>query len=330
MNVKMLKWVLPMLALPALVTSCSQDDDPDYHGGEYVSINSVGVGVLQTKSGYDATDNFMPDNGTLKLLLTSSGEDPQYSSNGTDFTPNGGVWYTENPLVWAANSTADWSAFFTSRNDDGYSNNADTKELTWSIPTDQSSLLDDEMNGLDLLYAYGNTSSSAIDVAFSHLMAKIQLNFIDKTNYFSGKQITDVKIEFLDGSGTPKSIGFSYILPISIGKRLYAMLEKNTQLENASEMTLHKIATKNIDNCIASFDGILIPQATGSAYNIYIYCDNSNEYCYKTKVYPQLAGNIFFGTCHEFNLIVGGDYFIVDSATVNTWTEVDAGKLETE
>ena len=56
------KWILPVVAIPMLMASCNSDE-PRPEIQQYVTIDRVGVGELQTR--YDASVNFLPTRGIM-------------------------------------------------------------------------------------------------------------------------------------------------------------------------------------------------------------------------------------------------------------------------
>ena len=104
--------LLAVAAVPMLMASCNSDE-PRPEINQYVTIGRVGVGEMETRAGYDATNNFLPTSSTdsLTLFVKSSLSDAKYSRDFLQFSCDGAKWTTKNPLEWGG-STAKWSAFY--------------------------------------------------------------------------------------------------------------------------------------------------------------------------------------------------------------------------
>lgn len=318
----MLKWVLPMLTLPTLVASCSQDDDPDYEGGEYVSINSVGIGELQTRSGYEATDNFLPTRGDIRLFLKSSNADSQYSADYFGFTCDGASWKSDVNLPWAEGSTATWSAFFTSAANDGY--DAEKDSLFVTLPNDQSALTDNEFNDLDLLVAKGSASTSMLNMQFKHILSKVRVNVYNETGYLDGKTINNLRITN-DGYRSTMLNTASIGIPTSDDEWSIVAPQEDY---SKTEFVVKQVETQS--DCFATYEAIVPPfttrgfyvlgeiAETGDSLSASFYADDFNL-------------SVESGQILEFNLYVGGDEIITVESTIKGWTNaISDVKLETE
>ncbi len=322
MNVKMLKWVLPMLALPTLVISCSQDDDPNYHGGEYVSINSVGIGELQTRSGYEATDNFLPTRGDIRLFLKSSNADSQYSADYFGFTCDGASWKSDVNLPWAEGSTATWSAFFTSAANDGY--DAEKDSIFVTLPNDQSALTDNEFNDLDLLVAKGSASTSKLNMQFKHILSKVRVNVYNETGYLDGKTINNLRItnnRYRSTMLNTASIG----IPTSDDEWSIVTPQEDFQ---ETEFVLKQVETQS--DCFATYEAIVPPFTTRYLVISAKIEETGNRigYSFEPSLFNLSAES---GQILEFNIYAGGDELITVESTIKGWTNaISDVKLETE
>ena len=161
--------LLAVAAVPMLMASCNSDE-PRPEINQYVTIGRVGVGEMETRAGYDATNNFLPTSSTdsLTLFVKSSLSDAKYSRDFLQFSCDGAKWTTKNPLEWGG-GTAKWSAFY----------GATSKDIVYNSKSKKYELniyyYYEEYNR-DLLYAYGTTSSGSLSINFKHLTAKLRYN----------------------------------------------------------------------------------------------------------------------------------------------------------
>ena len=171
------KWILPVVAMPMLMASCNSDE-PRPEIQQYVTIDRVGVGELQTR--YDASDNFLPTsaNDSLCLFIKSSNTNPKYSANYLKYTCDGSSWTPKTPFPWGG-GTAEWTAIYP------YKPYKERDKENCKIQFFIDPTNDDNV---DLLYAYGTTSNSGLDVKFKHAQAKVRVNIYDKfTEFFFDK-----------------------------------------------------------------------------------------------------------------------------------------------
>ena len=161
--------LLAVAAVPMLMASCNSDE-PRPEINQYVTIGRVGVGEMETRAGYDATNNFLPTSSTdsLTLFVKSSLSDAKYSRDFLQFSCDGAKWTTKNPLEWGG-GTANWSAFY----------GATSKDIVYNSKSKKYELRINyyyEQYNRDLLYAYGTTSSGSLSINFKHLTAKLRYN----------------------------------------------------------------------------------------------------------------------------------------------------------
>ncbi|MEE1365699.1 MAG: hypothetical protein UHE93_03335 [Muribaculaceae bacterium] len=161
--------LLAVAAVPMLMASCNSDE-PRPEINQYVTIGRVGVGEMETRAGYDATNNFLPTSSTdsLTLFVKSSLSDAKYSRDFLQFSCDGAKWTTKNPLEWGG-GTANWSAFY----------GATSKDIVYNSKSKKYELRINyyyEQYNRDLLYAYGTTSTGSLSINFKHLTAKLRYN----------------------------------------------------------------------------------------------------------------------------------------------------------
>lgn len=329
----MKKILYPLFGLGLLMMASCTNDEPRPELNQYVTINRVGVGSLSTRAGYEATDNFLPENGTMKLLLNSSNSEAKYSTSGLDFTPSAEGWTPATPLPWAVNSTADWSVFFTSRPMSEYSFNAETRELTWSVPADQSTLTEEQFNGLDLLYAGGNTSTANISPSLKHAMAKIRLNI-----HFDRYSTTMKNAPYLNVYGG-STVLLSKNLNIETGKDLDIKIPNSPNTDASVGTYKLYMYPITMTETFAAYEAIIIPQAIDSSFEI------SFEYTYNNPAQSgSTAGSRSLYLTNNFGIskFESGKLYTINSypdgkegqlgdVTISTWEEIiNTGGLVTE
>lgn len=305
--------LLAVAAVPMLMASCNSDE-PRPEINQYVTIGRVGVGEMETRAGYDATNNFLPNSGIMKLILNSSNSDAKYSTSGLDYTPSSDGWSTPKQLLWAVNSSADWSVFFTSRPTNEYSYDTDSRELTWSVPADQSKLTDKQFEGIDLLYDGGKTSSASISPTLKHAMAKIVVNYFCEV---------DVNNDVVPDSVIIENVHLSRNVEIEVGDGWEILPYENTTAKD--NIKLRPVGTPTATK--ATFEGIVIPQVEGQSYvRVYYskYAYNFSVGINEIKIEP--------GKIYTINIYRKGRYATaVNDVTITPWEEVkNAGSLETE
>ena len=315
------KWILPVVAMPMLMASCNSDE-PRPEIQQYVTIDRVGVGELQTR--YDASDNFLPTSGIMKLMLNSSNADSKYSTSGLDFKPTSNGWSTPNPLVWAVNSSADWSVFFTSRSANEYSYDADSRVLAWSVPADQSKLSDEQFEGLDLLYDGGKSSSASLSPALKHAMSKIVINYYCEV---------DVENDIVPDSVIITNVHLSRNVEVEVGDGWQILPYENTTANDIIQF--RPVGTPTATK--AKYEAIVIPRAKMKSYvkaimKNYPYITNG-----ELRPRPRAISNYEYddviepGKIYTFNFYYKGKYGSTGDMTISPWEEVNnAGSLVTD
>lgn len=290
----MFKGVLAMAAIPMVLASCNSDE-PRPEVLEYVTINRVGVGELSTRSGdIVATDNFLPvtaDGDSLILFVKSSNADPLYSADYLRYSCDGTSWKPETNLAWGG-GTAEWSAVYSFNASDIY--DKETRKIVWTGPHN------------DLLYAYGTTSKSSIDIKMRHACAKVRVNLIDKYNL-------NPDIKRIECPGCSRN--FATIEP-----------GKDIVWGNVREYIYLSTPTSEKDG-VYTYEYFSAPYE-GSIYDPFILQINGlyeNMHCV-TPILTFEANKIY-----EIDLIFGGEYVKFESVTIKPWEDVEnATAVETE
>ena len=285
------KWILPVVAMPMLMASCNSDE-PRPEIQQYVTIDRVGVGELQTR--YDASDNFLPTsaNDSLCLFIKSSNTNPKYSANYLKYTCDGSSWTPKTPFPWGG-GTAEWTAIYPYK---PYKER-DKENCKIQFYLDQN---------VDLLYAYGTTSKSGLDVKFKHAQAKVRVNIYDKFNY--KPNIESVSCNFGEAMST---------LTIESGK------EPNWEGQQSSiGRNVNKVEPK--DGAYATFETYSFPWE--NRYNNGSIRINVNLEIDLKGVLTKLESNKIY----TFNVIYGGEYAELSDITISAWDVVEGSNtLET-
>lgn len=286
------KWILPVVAMPMLMASCNSDE-PRPEIQQYVTIDRVGVGELQTR--YDASDNFLPTsaNDSLCLFIKSSNTNPKYSANYLKYTCDGSSWTPKTLLPWGG-GTAEWTAIYPYK---PYKER-DKENCKIQFYLDQN---------VDLLYAYGTTSKSGLDVKFKHAQAKVRVNIYDKFNY--KPNIESVSCNFGEAMST---------LTIESGK------EPNWEGQQSSiGRNVNKVEPK--DGAYATFETYSFPWE--NRYNNGSIRINVNLEIDLKGVLTKLESNKIY----TLNVIYGGEYAELSDITISAWDVVEGSNtLETE
>ena len=286
------KWILPVVAMPMLMASCNSDE-PRPEIQQYVTIDRVGVGELQTR--YDASDNFLPTsaNDSLCLFIKSSNTNPKYSANYLKYTCDGSSWTPKTLLPWGG-GTAEWTAIYPYK---PYKER-DKENCKIQFYLDQN---------VDLLYAYGTTSKSGLDVKFKHAQAKVRVNIYDKFNY--KPNIESVSCNFGEAMST---------LTIESGK------EPNWEgQQSLIGRNVNKVEPK--DGAYATFETYSFPWE--NRYNNGSIRINVNLEIDLKGVLTKLESNKIY----TFNVIYGGEYAELSDITISAWDVVEGSNtLETE
>ena len=93
------KWILPVVAIPMLMASCNSDE-PRPEIQQYVTIDRVGVGELQTRGEIEATGNFMKSGSRIQLWFDSGKDDARYNASKMIWQCDGQKRASKTPLLW--------------------------------------------------------------------------------------------------------------------------------------------------------------------------------------------------------------------------------------
>ncbi len=296
--------LLAVAAVPMLMASCNSDE-PRPEINQYVTIGRVGVGKMETRAGYDATNNFLPTSSTdsLTLFVKSSLSDAKYSRDFLQFSCDGAKWTTKNPLEWGG-STAKWSAFYGATSKD-IVYNSESKKYELNINYNNNIL---DCNR-DLLYAYGTTSSGSLGINFKHLTAKLRYNI----HIISGPD----PIENLRGLGGEWD---NYIVSLNIGEALtIEPIEGGTGMMFIDHPEF-KVTPTN--GATYSYEYLVLPMKSWN----YISGTGSEDY-------SNMERNIKIESnkSYVFDVYIADDEILKADVTIKAWEDVEnAANLETK
>lgn len=300
--------LLAVAAVPMLMASCNSDE-PRPEINQYVTIGRVGVGEMETRAGYDATNNFLPTSSTdsLTLFVKSSLSDAKYSRDFLQFSCDGAKWTTKNPLEWGG-GTANWSAFYGATSKD-IVYNSKSKKYELNIKYSQNCML---AYNRDLLYAYGTTSTGSLGINFKHLTAKLRYNI----HIISGQD----PIKNLRGLCTAEN----YIVSLNIGEAL--TIEPIDGFAGMMFIEHPEFKVTPTNGATYSYEYLVLPMKT----------NKYEQRFYIGGTYSELYSNIEDVTI-ESNKSYVFDVYIADrkvlkaDVTIKAWEDVEnAANLETK
>lgn len=296
--------LLAVAAVPMLMASCNSDE-PRPEINQYVTIGRVGVGEMETRAGYDATNNFLPTSSTdsLTLFVKSSLSDAKYSRDFLQFSCDGAKWTTKNPLEWGG-GTANWSAFYGATSKD-IVYNSKSKKYELNINSNSNIFAYNR----DLLYAYGTTSTGSLGINFKHLTAKLRYNI----HIISGPD----PIENLRGLNHE----YSYIVSLNIGEALTIEPIDSWGYLSFKDHPEFKVTPTN--GATYSYEYLVLPIKPQSSY---IYGTGSEDP-------SNMERNIKIESnkSYVFDVYIADDEILKADVTIKAWEDVEnAANLETK
>lgn len=308
--------LLAVAAVPMLMASCNSDE-PRPEINQYVTIGRVGVGEMETRAGYDATNNFLPTSSTdsLTLFVKSSLSDPQYSRDYLQFTCDGSKWSTKTPLAWGG-STAKWSAFYgTTYQDVFYDSSTEKYNLRY---------INIEDPHRDILYAYGTTSSGNIGINFKHLKAKLRYNFY----VVSGND----PLPYLYGINTTSRNSQS---ELNVGEDFTIDPEKGYDYSNFKFIDYPELKVTPAEGATYSYEYLVVPSRANYVDHlektIVIRIDRPTNYYGDGAFFIPGQLIIESNKIYVFDIYIADNDIIKVNATIKAWEDEEyATKLETE
>lgn len=302
----LLRGLLAVAAAPMLLASCNSDEfQPEIQ--QYVTIGQVGVGKMEARAGYDATNNFLPTSSTdsLTLFVKSSLSDAKYSRDFLQFSCDGAKWTTKYPLEWGG-STAKWSAFY----------GATSKDIVYNSKSKKYELIIGyyhyEDYNRDLLYAYGTTTTGSLGINFKHLTAKLRYNI----HIISGPD----PIEKLRGIG-----GYLYAstVELNIGEELTLEPQDGSTAMIFKDHPELKVTPTN--GATYSYEYLTLPIKS----HFCIYGSGTDD---PGHLGQNFAGiNIESNKSYVFDVYIADDEILKADVTIKAWEDVEnAANLETK
>ena len=164
--------------MPMLMASCNSDE-PRPEIQQYVTIDRVGVGELQTRGEIEATGNFMKSGSAIQLWFDSGKDDARYNASKMIWQCDGQKWSSKTPLLWGGGSAKyvalccdrefyDHESCFAFQffyNDNRFTLNESLLGLSYG-----------KAGWYDLLVAQGTATDASLDLKFTHALAKVRIN----------------------------------------------------------------------------------------------------------------------------------------------------------
>ena len=303
------KWVLPIMAMPMLMASCNSDE-PYPEVAEYVTIDHVGVGELQSRSEISATNNLLNSNAHIQLWFDSGKDDARYNATRMHWSCNGSSWSTEDVLLWGGGSAKYIALCGIADTSDGtYDKNSNCFRFQTFIDDYKFSLNESfNSNALvwdDLLVAQGTATSSSLNLKFTHALAKVKFNtnILKSSNY---------------SNATLYNIYTTADCTVSPTDGLNFNFDNHIYTEN-------KGLTPGTTGEYYSFETLIIPQ---SADALVLYISSAGDY-YIVKF--DNTQTFEAGKIYEYDVVVGDSKAVLGNVTVSQWDdEVNAGNFVTE
>lgn len=299
------KWILPVVAMPMLMASCNSDE-PRPEIQQYVTIDRVGVGELQTRGEIEATGNFMKSGSAIQLWFDSGKDDARYNASKMIWQCDGKKWSSTTPLLWGGGS-AKYIALCCDR--DFYAN--ESRFRFQNFYNDNRFTLNESFIGgifkeywNDLLVAQGTATDASLDLKFTHALAKVRIN----TNISSISSMVDV---FFCNLYTTADCSVSVI----------DGLKYNFENHVIGRQTL----ASDITGEYYSYEALIIPQ---SVDNLLLTFGTNPEACVvefnNTQTFE--AGKIY-----EYDVVVGESKAELKNVTVSQWNDNEnAGNFVTQ
>lgn len=302
------KWILPVVAMPMLMASCNSDE-PRPEIQQYVTIDRVGVGELQTRGEIEATGNFMKSGSAIQLWFDSGKDDARYNASRMIWQCNGQKWSSKTPLLWGGGS-----AKYIALCCDGDFYDHESRFIFQDFYNDNRFTLNEYLLGIsynksgwkDLLVAQGTATDASLDLKFTHAMAKVRIN----TNILS-----------LNASNISSKF-FNLYTKADCSVSVTDGLKYNFDNHETDEQYFADDVTGEYYSC----ETLVIPQSVDGLL-LKIYSSQSEEYIVRfdnTQTFE--AGKIY-----EYDVVVGDSKAELKNITISQWDdEENAGNFVTE
>lgn len=307
------KWVLPIMAMPMLMASCNSDE-PYPEVAEYVTIDRVGVGELQSRSEISATDNLLNSKAHIQLWFDSGKDDARYNATKMHWSCNGSSWYTSEVLLWGGGSAkyialcSDKNWGFDGKPKFGWQEFIDDYRFT--IPSSTFSNISVKSSWPDILVAQGTATSSSLNLKFSHALAKVRIitNIPTSETYSS-----------FDGIMYNLYTEAECSVSVTDGLKFYFENQALNQQSFASDNTgeYYTLETLVIPQSANDLTIKINPFNPGNSTYYMVKFDNTQTF---------ESGKIY-----EYDVVLGDSKAELENVTVSEWDdEVNAGNFVTE
>lgn len=294
------KWILPVVAMPMLMASCNSDE-PRPEIQQYVTIDRVGVGELQTRGEIEATGNFMKSGSAIQLWFDSGKDDARYNASKMIWQCDGQKWSSKTPLLWGGGS-AKYIAlccdrvFYANESRFGFQNFHNDNRFTLN----NNFIAGIKSAWNDLLVAQGTATDASLDLKFTHALAKVRIN----TNLSS-----DVAVK-LKNLYTTADCSVSVIDGLKYNFENHVIGEQYLEGDKTGEYY--------------SYEALVIPQSVDDLLlsfwidrECFVKFDNTQTF---------EAGKIY-----EYDVVVGESKAELKNVTVSQWNDnVNAGNFVTQ
>ena len=303
------KWILPVVAMPMLMASCNSDE-PRPEIQQYVTIDRVGVGELQTRGEIEATGNFMKSGSRIQLWFDSGKDDARYNASKMIWQCDGQKWSSTTPLLWGGGS-AKYIAlccdreFYAHESRFGFQYFYNDNRFTLNESLLGSSY--GKAGWYDLLVAQGTATDASLDLKFTHALAKVIIN----TNILSSKAGSNVSSKF-----------YNLYVTADCSVSVTDGLKYNFDNRVTGSQYLAGDKTGEYYSC----ETLVIPQSVDDLM-LKIYISEKEEYIVKfdnTQTFE--AGKIY-----EYDVVAGDSNAELKNVTVSQWDDIEnAANLVTQ
>ena len=303
------KWILPVVAMPMLMASCNSDE-PRPEIQQYVTIDRVGVGELQTRGEIEATGNFMKNRSAIQLWFDSGKDDARYNASKMIWRCDGSKWSSETPLLWGGGSAkyialCSDKEIYSGESEFGFQDFIDDNKFRLN-----TRFMGDGYNKSgwdDLLVAQGTATDASLDLKFTHAMAKVRIN----TNILSSNAGSNISSKYFNLYTTADC-------SVSVTDGLKYNFDNH--------MTDEQYFAADVTGEYYSCEILVIPQSVDDLM-LKIYISQSEEYVVRfdnTQTFE--AGKIY-----EYDVVVGDSKAELKNITISQWDdEENAGNFVTE
>ncbi len=307
------KWILPVVAMPMLMASCNSDE-PRPEIQQYVTIDRIGVGELQTRGEIEATDNFMKSRSAIQLWFDSGKDDARYNASKMIWRCDGQKWSSTTPLLWGGGS-AKYIALCV--DEEIYP--GESRLIYQTFINDNKFILNDyfmndgyeKSRWDDLLVAQGTATDASLDLKFTHAMAKVRIN----TNILSSNASSNILSTF-----------FNLYTTADCSISVTEGLKYNFENHDIGDQYFWNDVTGEYYSC----ETLVIPQSVDDLM-LDIYMSQSEEEYVRYVMRFDNTQTFEAGKIYEYDVVVGDSKVELKNITISQWDdEENAGNFVTE